>query len=629
MDTRKGFTLVEMLVVIGLLAIFGVAIGISLTRNMKQNKQNQEKEFVQKVIGAANLYASNNEDIITSLYEDKGYAIIKVKDLIDAGLIQDNLLDPSTNEKVTGSEAVKIELDTSGTIKIEFPVTNPNDDYLQTGTIKIEYGSSQDELCYKGLDTESLRYVEASGKAKTGYFRKNENIRCDTSTVDVSKLGTYEVKYDYQIQNGVWKQTTRKIMLVDTTPPTCGASVGNTTWINGTTSASVGCIDNYKCSNSIFNHSFINAKTAKIVITDISNNKTECTVNAYSDMLSPTNVTISKNPNVEWTSQNTVLTGTGKDDLSGIKYYQFSQNGNLTNISTSGTAITVASSTSQTFTISAEGEYTYYFYVQDVVNNIAKSNGISVKIDRTKPTIESLTLTNSSSAENITFRLKDGQSGVAQYCISTTNSSNGCSWISYAGTNKYDTGNITIANPHKGENIYLFAKDVAGYISDPKSLNTSCVEVTYGADITTDCNGTCGKTGKYKRNAYDKYITSTACPSKDAYNGSTCTAETVTHVNAGDWSCCDCQCGESCNEYRNVTTKVVDSFGNVCSTTTKRESREHRKRCDGDNIIEGHGWCNSPAGESNCCDVLPTYEHGGCDAGMSPYGAAWCVKCYC
>lgn len=629
MNTKNGFTLVEMLVVIGLLAIFGVAIGITLNRNMKQSQVNQEKDFIQKVVGAANLYASNNEDILTSLYEDKGYAVIKINDLIDAGLIQDNLIDPNTNEKVTGNENIRIELDTSGTIEIEFPVVNPEGDYLQTGTVKIEYGSSLNEICYSGLETESLRYMEASGSQKSGYLKKDVNIKCDASTVDTTKLGTYEIKYDYQIQNGTWKQTTRDIILVDTTKPTCGSVNDSTTWVNASRRIEVGCADNYKCSNDTFVKTFLNTKTAKIVITDTSNNKTECTVNAYSDMASPTNITISKNPNVEWTAQNTVLTGTATDDLSGIKYYEFSQSANLTDISTSGTAITVTKDTSQTFTVSTEGEFTYYFYVEDLVKNIARSNSISVKIDRTKPTVESLALTNSESAANITFRLKDGQSGVLQYCISSTNSSSGCTWVNYTGENKYDTGNITVENPYKGMALYLFAKDVAGYISDAKLLDTSCVEVIYGEDLTNECSATCGRTGNYKRHAYDKYINSTACTSKDAYNGSSCTAKTTTHTNAGDWSCCDCQCGESCNEYQNVTVKVVDQYGNVCSTTTTRNSREHRKRCDGDNIIEGHGWCNSPAGESNCCDVLPTYEHGGCNAGESPYGAAWCVKCYC
>ena len=213
MNTKKGFTLVEMLVVIGLLAIFGVAIGIALNRNMKQNRVNQEKEFNQKVIGAANLYASNNSDILTSLYEDKGYIIVKVNDIIDAGYIQDNLVNPSTNEKIDGNENILISLDSNGIINIEYPVVDSSKDYLKVQTIIVPFGSSLDTICYEGINTDSLNYIKANGNPLNNYLIKNTNIKCDTSTVSPNKKGTYEVKYDYKTENGLWKQATRFVVV--------------------------------------------------------------------------------------------------------------------------------------------------------------------------------------------------------------------------------------------------------------------------------------------------------------------------------------------------------------------------------------------------------------------------------
>lgn len=213
MNTKKGFTLVEMLVVIGLLAIFGVAIGIALNRNMKQNKVNQEKEFNQKVIGAANLYASNNSDILTSLYEDKGYIIVKVNDIIDAGYIQDNLVNPSTNEKIDGNENILVSLDGGGLISIEYPINDAAKDYLQTQTIKVLLGASLDDICYEGINTNSLIYIKGNGNPLNDYLVKDANIKCNTSSVNPNKSGSYKVKYDYKTENGVWKQATRVVLV--------------------------------------------------------------------------------------------------------------------------------------------------------------------------------------------------------------------------------------------------------------------------------------------------------------------------------------------------------------------------------------------------------------------------------
>ena len=110
MRNKKGFTLVEILVSIGLLALIGTVIGISLNKAFKDNNKNNYDEFVEKVKSAAMLYVNNTVDIINDL-NDFSFKIITIGDLVDNGYLNDNLVNPDTNEKVGKNEEIQVFYD--------------------------------------------------------------------------------------------------------------------------------------------------------------------------------------------------------------------------------------------------------------------------------------------------------------------------------------------------------------------------------------------------------------------------------------------------------------------------------------------------------------------------------------
>ena len=80
---KKGFTLVEILVSIGLLALLGSVIAISLNKVFKNNNIKNYNEYVEKIKSSAMLYVNNTVDIINDLNGDYQNTIIKkVKNLI-------------------------------------------------------------------------------------------------------------------------------------------------------------------------------------------------------------------------------------------------------------------------------------------------------------------------------------------------------------------------------------------------------------------------------------------------------------------------------------------------------------------------------------------------------------------
>ena len=202
MKNRKGFTLVEILVSIGLLALLGSVIAISLNRVFKDNNEKHYNEYVEKIKSSAMLYANNTVDIINDL-NDNSFKIITIGDLIDNGYVNDTLVNPSTDEKVGKEEKIQVSYDSDHELIVTYPYNNSETEaYLYTLNYSVMYGDTTENLCYVGLNTRSLQLINTNG-IKDKDLKKNDTIKAYMENGEVctnltsEKIGTYKIRYDY------------------------------------------------------------------------------------------------------------------------------------------------------------------------------------------------------------------------------------------------------------------------------------------------------------------------------------------------------------------------------------------------------------------------------------------------
>ncbi|MCI6931839.1 MAG: prepilin-type N-terminal cleavage/methylation domain-containing protein [Tenericutes bacterium] len=199
---KKGFTLVEILVSIGLLALLGSVIAISLNRVFKDNNIKNYNEYVEKVKSSAMLYVNNMVDIINDL-NDSSFKIITIGNLIDNGYFKDNIINPNTNKKIDKNEKIKVSYDSDHELIVEYPYNNSEiEAYLYTLNYSAMYGDTTDNLCYVGLNTRSLQLINLDGQ-KVKDLILNQTIRAymengeECTNITSEKIGTYKIRYDY------------------------------------------------------------------------------------------------------------------------------------------------------------------------------------------------------------------------------------------------------------------------------------------------------------------------------------------------------------------------------------------------------------------------------------------------
>ena len=225
MKSRKGFTLVELLVTIVLLGVVAAIIIFNVTNVSKNSKKTEYERFVASIKSSASLYADMNPEAFQDLYINKSFIYITVGDLINSGLIDEKIKNPYTGGNAGKDELIKVSLDTtSEALTFEYPVDKNNDTnkevFMAAINDYIVWGEPYD--CMQGIGSYKLTLSDEEGnlitdvnKLKNDYhlvcsmpteFTKESDGRFSTKT-----SGTYDVTYTWLTESGIKKSYTRKL----------------------------------------------------------------------------------------------------------------------------------------------------------------------------------------------------------------------------------------------------------------------------------------------------------------------------------------------------------------------------------------------------------------------------------
>ena len=83
-----------------------------------------------KIKSAADVYLSSNPTEQNKLYSTKSYLLIKIGDLTKSGLVDKNIIDPTTSEKISSDSKVMASLDENGTVIFDYPLDQSKTEYL-------------------------------------------------------------------------------------------------------------------------------------------------------------------------------------------------------------------------------------------------------------------------------------------------------------------------------------------------------------------------------------------------------------------------------------------------------------------------------------------------------------------
>ena len=100
---KKGFTLIEMLGIITVLAILLIVTFPNLSNSLKKTKENKNNNFTNNLKVSAEAYVELNRDRFSELNNTNGTIQIKIQDLYDSNLMKGNYgnIDTSTTVTVT------------------------------------------------------------------------------------------------------------------------------------------------------------------------------------------------------------------------------------------------------------------------------------------------------------------------------------------------------------------------------------------------------------------------------------------------------------------------------------------------------------------------------------------------
>ena len=108
---NKGFTLLEVILVVAILGVITLIIVPSVSSLLNKNKNEQYENLKKSIISAAKMYVSDNRynlGIVCDSNEDMPKKYITLKQLVDSGDLSSPVIDPRYKSEISLSNVVSV-----------------------------------------------------------------------------------------------------------------------------------------------------------------------------------------------------------------------------------------------------------------------------------------------------------------------------------------------------------------------------------------------------------------------------------------------------------------------------------------------------------------------------------------
>lgn len=117
MKNNNGFTLIELIVTVALLAVLSVVVGLSVTNMMDGQKEKQYEEYVSTLEEAGCVYAEHNKLTASVCSSSPASCKVKLNSLISAGLVKKDLTNPNNKKLISQNTTSYIQISWSNNEK--------------------------------------------------------------------------------------------------------------------------------------------------------------------------------------------------------------------------------------------------------------------------------------------------------------------------------------------------------------------------------------------------------------------------------------------------------------------------------------------------------------------------------
>ncbi len=134
---KNGFTIIELIIIIGLLMVVVGIFSVNFIRTMNKQKITATQNMISQIVSAADAYVSMYPDTIKALYDGSDYVDISIGTLRDKGFLNEKIVDVETGENISDDDFVRVKVNDKGVLDFKYPpisssggsTSNPSDTY--------------------------------------------------------------------------------------------------------------------------------------------------------------------------------------------------------------------------------------------------------------------------------------------------------------------------------------------------------------------------------------------------------------------------------------------------------------------------------------------------------------------